>query len=726
MPVHDIELGIANEKSSKQSYIFVDFNAWEFNKSDQLWVGLIRSIYEKAEQRLEAHRDEAGNRIDFKRLWRALKAKEEVLRSYGGVDILRQRFLLIIILMLILITCVILVIIYFSDVVRFFNNHRGGGFASLFGFVVLVIGTIAPVVQLLKKTGKESNTSRGDRIYREASEGVQDSLGFLNRVRRELDELFNFIGTTFKDETNESLVLVIFIDDLDRCVGQGRIVFVLEALQLLLNIPGAPVIAFLAVDSRIVASSIEATLNTSLNLADTPVTGWEYLDKIIQVPFCLPIPAPEKVERLLSRSLTGKDIRLPVVAKRLRDLISQLQTALSKCPRDSSPEIGFLEEDGKGYRYHKVSDFVNQDLSKAQDERGLVHQVATSYLSKYASKVAKLSESINVEEGNELLCQSVNYCLYHFRIQNVSKVTMSNAEVKNTSMPLPISEVASENIPDEVQIGEETLRPSGDLREEPDIMLHFDGIQNNITLSSLPPLVQPEVLSALQDVSLYLDPNPRKLKRIANILQLISEVAKNKPISEMTSEKLSEAPEWSLFMVKMAKWVGLSECYPFRTSLLVQILEDMDQKMAYGCRNINSRLHYIGVSDVNLEVMDLSEFYFRFASPIIHKISGFPKYNRLDSDPEVFMSYLSKPLTYLSETGIDITCADVLGPLKDAQRFRDLNFSLLSHSFNLNPAMRSVLGLEIQSVKTQVFSLELRNGEKPYGYENNDQEGVLS
>ena len=66
-------------------YVFVDFNAWEFSGSDELWSGLIRGMYDKVEQRLEFEaRRRGGAGTDFKREWRIQKAIKLLEEEYGG------------------------------------------------------------------------------------------------------------------------------------------------------------------------------------------------------------------------------------------------------------------------------------------------------------------------------------------------------------------------------------------------------------------------------------------------------------------------------------------------------------------------------------------------------------------------------------------------------------------------------------------------------------------
>ena len=117
--------------------------------------------------------------------------------------------------------------------------------ASLVGAalgVVAVLATAVPSARLVAASNRESNTSRGEAIFDEAKT-VKDHLGFMSKVKHELDELFEFLDD-FEKETKQPLVIVLFVDDLDRCLG-GRNVRVLEAIQLMLSIPGVPMLVFL-------------------------------------------------------------------------------------------------------------------------------------------------------------------------------------------------------------------------------------------------------------------------------------------------------------------------------------------------------------------------------------------------------------------------------------------------------------------------------------------------
>ncbi|KAG5186531.1 hypothetical protein JKP88DRAFT_129157, partial [Tribonema minus] len=53
--------------------------------------------------------------------------------------------------------------------------------------------------------------------------------------------------------------MVVTIDDLDRC-SKDKIVNMLETVHLLLQIPKAPIVAFLAIDPRVIIAAVEDKL----------------------------------------------------------------------------------------------------------------------------------------------------------------------------------------------------------------------------------------------------------------------------------------------------------------------------------------------------------------------------------------------------------------------------------------------------------------------------------
>ena len=97
--------------------------------------------------------------------------------------------------------------------------------------------------------------------------------------------------------------------------------------------PGAPVVAFLMIDSRVIVASIEQSFGDVLRASQ--ISGWEYLDKIVQVPFSLPDPPPYKVQRLVVATLYGARLDARNVATRLGSLCEKLVEEKEKLTRES-------------------------------------------------------------------------------------------------------------------------------------------------------------------------------------------------------------------------------------------------------------------------------------------------------------------------------------------------------------------------------------------------------
>ena len=113
-----------------------------------------------------------------------------------------------------------------------------------------------------------------------------------------LREHFERLVQRVKQQESESKRLVLFIDDLDRC-RPDEILKLLEALKLYLNIEGC--VYFLGVDRDTLEQSIKHRYK------DGQIRGVDYLDKIVQLPFTVPLIEPQLmgsfVDSLLSEEV---------------------------------------------------------------------------------------------------------------------------------------------------------------------------------------------------------------------------------------------------------------------------------------------------------------------------------------------------------------------------------------------------------------------------------------
>jgi formylglycine-generating enzyme required for sulfatase activity len=108
--------------------------------------------------------------------------------------------------------------------------------------------------------------------------------------------------------------LVIFVDDLDRCLPE-KAVEILEAIKLFMEVPGA--VFVLGMDQRVIQRGIEARYGALFRRlekgGELPIRGDSYLQKIVQIPFYLPALAVEGLEEFIE----SQDEALPPMTRQV-------------------------------------------------------------------------------------------------------------------------------------------------------------------------------------------------------------------------------------------------------------------------------------------------------------------------------------------------------------------------------------------------------------------------
>jgi hypothetical protein len=238
---------------TSEEYVIVDFNAWIYEGSDNLWAGLIERLHSRMEDHF------GWLRI---RWFRLFDYEYPTFRDKIGLFFLYIFYIGF--------PCLIGILFWYI-----FESY-GKDYAS---FVSILIGSSASGCFILSKILKiiwELSKSQAEEIIKNSNK-TQEKLGFMNEVKKEVEIISQFL------KYNEKRV-VIFIDDLDRC-KYNKAVDVLNSVMLLLSEKDSRFITFFAIDPRIVIKSIESTYSDSL--LNAGINGFEYLDKIIQIPFVL-------------------------------------------------------------------------------------------------------------------------------------------------------------------------------------------------------------------------------------------------------------------------------------------------------------------------------------------------------------------------------------------------------------------------------------------------------
>jgi len=462
------------------------------------------------------------------------------------------------------------------------------------------------------------------------------------------------------------------------------------------------VIVFLAIDSRIVVASIEQHINKSMKIEDAMINGWEYLEKIVQIPFCIPEVSHEIVNRylksILIKNITVIDIesilfQFKNTCEHIQSKLKQMEIEQSLCCK--FPLIQCSEQ------YVKIP--ATKILTAFEGKYPLSKLSSVARLLKCPSFMMATS---NDREEVERLCGEVLIAInrvqfyVHRDLPSLVNISIPDAKIAgseddDSADGMKAINVKEEGLGDllfegENSDGEKLVKISMAFNEE------FQRL--------------PETMSAmLESVIGKVECNPRSVKRSVNLLQIISEIAKNKPVTgtspPVTIAKWEGGKKWKIFSEKTVLWIFMAQNFTFRLSALVQVLLDFEQKKDFNelslsykyKQHINFDNGIAALSDQvdNFDEMSIFEFYQKYVEKFIHVFLHTDRLSRVDKDPEEFAFLLGKC------HAIGVKCEDILGheySEADGSTRRRKDFSLLSYSFNLDPAMRLEIGDDMASL----------------------------
>jgi GH25 family lysozyme M1 (1,4-beta-N-acetylmuramidase) len=265
------KLKFSEKNDNRLNFAFIDFNAWVYSGSENLWAGLVTTLYEGIEKH---YKTKGGERMvqDYRRkeawkqLWNTFRKSFRLVLLFGIPAILLSIFM----------------------------DYQAiqEGWKTVLDAILLVMGgapILAKLPDLLKgvKSLVDSVVLLRSKELAELSsrKDFKDKVGFMADIQAELRHISDSIKE-LDAKNRQKTRFVIFVDDLDRC-PPGKAVEVLEAIMLLLSDRTEdPFIIFLAMDARVLVKAIEKRYGEVLTEAG--VSGYEFLDKIVQIPFRIP------------------------------------------------------------------------------------------------------------------------------------------------------------------------------------------------------------------------------------------------------------------------------------------------------------------------------------------------------------------------------------------------------------------------------------------------------
>jgi hypothetical protein len=284
----------------------VRFNAWEYSSMDVVWPALVRTIVSRL--------DKLSTWPWYRRLW--TRVRWNLARQW------RQLWPRLVAGAIVVAALIVAAVMSGEDNV-----------AKAIGGVAAALG-VAGVL----KAAKDPVANWVTTLFADSDYG--DQLRVMKDIKHDLTSLEERLHAT--DASGEDVVtgrILILIDDLDRC-EPGKAVEVLQALNLLLNFNSFVVV--LGIDARIVTGAIEKHYEGLLGKAGA--SGYEYLDKIVQIPFRIPEPAREEVISFVAGQLGNPKAPEPPPARERPDHEPKLEPAPPRPPDDK----GYAGDPGDG------------------------------------------------------------------------------------------------------------------------------------------------------------------------------------------------------------------------------------------------------------------------------------------------------------------------------------------------------------------------------------------
>jgi len=299
---------MVDEALRKKSVHPVWFNAWKYEKENDLWVALIQTILDQATVN--------GNWLQ--RAWVKLKLwKDNISLRSGALEILKK-VLPVIFRCFVVFFCFVLLFGYSAQEIQIKLEHI---FTQWFQnspdlITFLSVRVVQAIVILISfvaakpdawikffdpKLGIDFSKLKEKKTYRE-------HIAFLDQFSSEFEHIIRLVG--------HGKPLVVIIDDLDRCLPESALQ-ILEAIKLFLDVKKC--VFLLAVDREVVEKAIavkykdlleieKITNNQSENFFS--FLGENYFDKIIHLAIPVPPLSENQVKLFLNELYSDDDVKM--------------------------------------------------------------------------------------------------------------------------------------------------------------------------------------------------------------------------------------------------------------------------------------------------------------------------------------------------------------------------------------------------------------------------------
>ncbi|KAK4806329.1 hypothetical protein QYF61_008515 [Mycteria americana] len=277
-------------------FVFIRFSAWQYAGCDKLWAGLVTTLCDSVRHHFGALPLSVYHVMGTRpRFASGFSQKEWVLKRGTCLKLWGMLFVLGAGLSILLVALLVPGI----------KDHHalkvvGSTITSLSGSS-LVLGAFSVLKNLLV-----SEKQKIERLTN--SERFASQLGFMSKVRREVEVLVDFLAFMEIFERRR-LRVVLEITSLDICYPE-KVAGVLNAMNTLLSTTNAPFIFILAVDPSVIVPCLEQT-GCMKGLADN---GYLYLNRTVTLPFFIPeMGARSRLQCLEAAVQTREDLMYRII-----------------------------------------------------------------------------------------------------------------------------------------------------------------------------------------------------------------------------------------------------------------------------------------------------------------------------------------------------------------------------------------------------------------------------
>lgn len=313
----------------KLDYPTVWFNAWKFQKNEQLWAGFAYEIIKQLVDQLASplEKERFWLRLNLKRVDRD-KLKKEII--FKGINKIIPAVIAIVLAMLIGLFS------FLSDI-RWWAVMPVTALPLFFSFRWLVA-----LLKRFKSAQPDFDVSK----YISQPE-YKSKRGFLHDIEDDLKEVLELLVAENKNA-------VIFIDDLDRC-SPTTVTQIVEAINLFISGDLPRCYFILGQDAQMVAAALDAEYDKVgqkiTNIGNERGSlGWHFMEKFIQLQFNIPVLNKEQSKSFLARLLNldlvegnYQDPHVVTTAKEIHEKITSTDDLTSTLFREND-KIRAIEE----------------------------------------------------------------------------------------------------------------------------------------------------------------------------------------------------------------------------------------------------------------------------------------------------------------------------------------------------------------------------------------------